>query len=341
MKVEKLQLADTPAELWRRIGGQLRDAMREIIDPGEKWLLGGGTVLEARWKHRYTKDIDLKLRPPTGRDRYLLARQLPHFVTRMQELGAERIIDAERQLIVSFGKAVLDIFQNAPTPGSGEEEYLIDEQPETVLSNAQILYGKLGGRGMRSPVRDIYDIAVAEKADRGSLAIAVNCLRRGEAEDIADDWETATAFHKEFGKRLIHGVPEKYTAFRDDPAGHGSEAVLNTRYRTAELRCTNGRLSWNAMCEDGNRQQFSLDGQNAAALRQAITRVGLREYIGKNTLSDFEQVLALGAAAQDAGQPGTRIVWSTAAQDLPKRPSEEARGGETSDRQRRNTEYGH
>ena len=135
-------LADTPAELWRRIGGQLRDAMREIIDPGEKWLLGGGTVLEARWKHRYTKDIDLKLRPPTGRDRYLLARQLPHFVTRMQELGAERIIDAERQLIVSFGKAVLDIFQNAPTPGSGEEEYLIDEQPETVLSNAQILYGK-------------------------------------------------------------------------------------------------------------------------------------------------------------------------------------------------------
>ena len=48
--------------------------------------------------------------------------------------------------------------------------------PMEVYANAQILCGKLAGRGNVLPERDIFDIAVAAELDAAALAAAVNHL---------------------------------------------------------------------------------------------------------------------------------------------------------------------
>ena len=70
----------------------------------------------------------------------------------------------------------IDINLRAPTPEKGERIAVVDGEETAVLSNAQIMTGKLKGRGMSSPGRDVFDIAVCRRADPEALEIAVNAV---------------------------------------------------------------------------------------------------------------------------------------------------------------------
>ena len=60
---------------------------------------------------------------------------------------------------------------------------------DTLLANAQILRGKLA-RAHNSPVRDVFDIICAAKADPQALATATGMLNAQQAERIATRWRT-------------------------------------------------------------------------------------------------------------------------------------------------------
>ena len=52
MTPKRLHLPNPPGDLWEHIRSSLDEALVEILDPGEQWALGGGTLLAAEWEHR-------------------------------------------------------------------------------------------------------------------------------------------------------------------------------------------------------------------------------------------------------------------------------------------------
>ena len=137
----------------REILARVRPAFRDHVKPhtenreGER--LGGGSILNARWNHRLSRDLDVYVRLRTTEDgRRILDRaakacggyRIEHPTFRRIEFERNR----ENHVDVSFGQ---------PTPTEGEKTAIVDGEPTRILSNAQILSGKLLGRGMTAPGR--------------------------------------------------------------------------------------------------------------------------------------------------------------------------------------------
>ena len=150
MTPKPLQLPSPPGDLWEHIRSSLDEALGEVLDPGEQWALGGGTVLAAEWEHRATKDIDLKLEPGTREDR-LEPEQNRHYLTTFEALGATEWHGMGNQLVVSFGETLVDLFESRSRPKGAQLTRSVNGRPERVLSSGQILAGKLTGRGLLSP----------------------------------------------------------------------------------------------------------------------------------------------------------------------------------------------
>ena len=200
MMPKPLQLPNPPGNLWEHIRSSLDEALVEVLDPSEQWALGGGTLLAAEWQHRATKDIDLKLEPGTREDR-LEPEQNRHYIGRLKALGATEWQGRGNQLVVSFGEeSVVDLFESRSRPKGAQLTRTVIGRPERVLSTAQILAGKLTGRGLLSPTKDLYDIAVARRMERKAVEVAVNCLPRKTIEEITERWEGLTRYHQSKGR---------------------------------------------------------------------------------------------------------------------------------------------
>lgn len=58
-------LPEPARSLWKRVAASLRAEMN-TLDRFEPWRMGGGTILAARWDHRDSTDIDLKVAHNAG-----------------------------------------------------------------------------------------------------------------------------------------------------------------------------------------------------------------------------------------------------------------------------------
>ena len=76
----------------------------------------------------------------------------------------------------------IDLFAGEPRPGLPARSAIIDGQPARTAHTSRILHGKIAGRGHRAPVRDLYDLACAERMDRDALAQA---LRHADPNAVA------------------------------------------------------------------------------------------------------------------------------------------------------------
>lgn len=158
-------------------------------------VLGGGTVLAARWRHRVSTDIDLFTDIQSYRERLLARRDevtaaLEHLVA---ETG-EGTVEVERGwLRVGFreGPAAL---MTIPRPT------LTDDYTESAggtgiptESSAEILARKLQSRILdlgEITDRDLYDFLAAERRDPESLRRALTSVTAGERAAIASELRT-------------------------------------------------------------------------------------------------------------------------------------------------------
>ena len=136
---------------------------------------------------------------------------------------------------IDFGIGQVDLAQLEPFPARGQRTAVVDGEPFTVLSTAQILHGKLE-RAARSPVRDVFDVIKARRLDAQALAIAINCKSRLEAETICVAWEKSNAAFEKVADEQLGGVPE---SMRENPATLGREgaaALQDALYRRVTVR---------------------------------------------------------------------------------------------------------
>ena len=217
----------------------MRPAFREHVKPhtrnGEGERLGGGSILNARWDHRLSRDIDVYVNLETTEDgRTVLDRAAAACGGYRIEHGTFRRIEFERD-----EDNHVDVAFAQPTPAVGERAAVVDGEPALVLSTAQIMSGKLQGRGMTAPGRDLLDIAACSVADPEALEIAVNGLPDGNVRAILKVYqELEAAYSTETA--ALEGVPEGLKPIVDNPTAYAGNAIQDARYESFEIRTRAG-----------------------------------------------------------------------------------------------------
>lgn len=164
---------------------QLTRALDSIV-PLDVLVLGGGTVLAARWRHRVSTDLDLFIEQRTFaakiyRQAHLLwprASELFDAVDLGREHFGARWRGIDITLSTAWCSALLDVQERS------------DESLEGIAleTNAAILVRKMQGRmwghGMFTE-RDVYDLAVAARHDPAALRAALSALTDEERTSIA------------------------------------------------------------------------------------------------------------------------------------------------------------
>ena len=224
--METLTLPEPARTLWRAtrdiIHGVPPEATGRVVRPH----LGGGTVLAARLRHRLSTDIDVFLP-----GRYSLIGLVQENETNIiRRLGgtAESVSGARIKVALPKGKVDLSIVR--PVPSEGQHEAWIDGRREMVLTNAQILRGKLD-RPERVLVRDVVDVLVAAEVDPSALATAASMLTPERAAAVANMWRNADAMlHSQFEARVQVLGPARQLD-RKNLGTKAAEALLGHRYR--------------------------------------------------------------------------------------------------------------
>lgn len=270
----------------RKILARMRPAFEEHVRPctrdreGER--LGGGTILSAQWNHRLSRDIDVHLKLRTREDlRELLDRAAGACGGYWIDHPQFRRIEFERNK-----DNHIDISLNPPTPKAGEHTAVVDGVPILILSNAQIMAGKLTGRGMNSPVRDLFDIAVCAKADPEALEVAVNLLPDEDADSILKIYELTSAQYANEASDL-EVVAQELKPLCENPAPYARNAILDAKYREMTLRTADGTAEATTRTGFGERCRHY---RTAEELADGMERHGFNGFL-QAQYRDHEAVL--------------------------------------------------
>ena len=271
---EHLKLPEPARGLWKRI----RATVHELGSrrPGERIepYIGGGTTLAARWGHRTSTDIDVTL--PGDLSLGDLTRDDEHNLAR--RIGGEAEIENVDEIKIRCKDGVLHLARLRPSARGAEEQAVADGKVETVLSNSQILRGKLR-RGLTGPVRDVFDVVCAARADPRALATAASMLEERAAERIATRWRLQDKDFEKAAQKELHGVPRR---FETDLSRLGSDAaeVLEThRYTRLQIEVGEGDIVITKTVATGALRPERYPADEA---RSALRRSGVEEHLEAN-----------------------------------------------------------
>ena len=197
-------------------------------------VLGGGTVLAARWHHRVSTDIDLftNLEHYQGRvaDR---REEVASTLGRLLSGAAEGAVEVERGwLRVHFreGPAALTTI---PRP-TIRDPYTEVATGTGIGSTAEILARKLQSRILDLGVltdRDLYDLLVARERDPVALRRVLTSVTDAERAAIASElrslprnWSSGEPVRDPAYPDLLRGLaPRARRLFESDPASVGAD----------------------------------------------------------------------------------------------------------------------
>ena len=271
-----MTLPEPARTLWLLYGAALQ-AVANAHGTEGRLMLGGGTVLAARWKHRNSNDIDLLLP-----DRENLKDTGPGGQRDLaRATGGEYEEIAPTQVKIAFENGKLDLAAIEPLLPGLEKKTNVDGRDVTVLANAQILRGKFF-RTDKAVTRDAFDIAVASEADPRSLRIAVNSLTDRETRFISHNLLTSNdAMVKEAAEGGLTEVPPEYQKYLDDVGVAAADAVWGHRYTHVQVLATERgiRIETRTEANATPRQEDHDDVDGATALRDS----GIGAYLKVNS----------------------------------------------------------
>ncbi len=154
---------------------QARPVLREAMDE-KRLLLGGGTVLAARWGHRRSTDADLTY--PSGALARLIRRDGDAFEKRLRreiegvDPARTWAYNARVYLWVNETEITIVEREDEDQDASTDDRDRIEGLPYAAHSTREILQGKVLGRIFTEGalhIRDIYDLVTAyDRHDRGA-----------------------------------------------------------------------------------------------------------------------------------------------------------------------------
>lgn len=272
--MDRLTLPLPARGIWLRVRSLLEPARERLGPEAGPWKIGGGTVLAARWNHRESTDLDLTVNAGTAIPA-LFAGPDGDFEAEFRRRGGYSITFDRHRCTIGFSTGKLDLCALDPTPGEGHAVALVDGEPAVVLNNAQILCGKLR-RANRSPVRDLFDIVVAEKLDPHALAIAANNRTARDVEAIAAGWQASNPVFAYNAPLDLSGVRPEF-AYDLTSLGHAAAAALTgARYERVRIY-TDGDVGFvETTTRNGAEREFTVE---PACVDEVFEANGLNEYL--------------------------------------------------------------
>ena len=236
MRTERVILPEPGRTLLRRTYGILSQRLRGGSGQAG-FIIGGGTMLAARWKHRNSKDLDVKVNDSEGCRAISRMADEPMLETaldrEMQAAGAWTKQRAGRlQLVYIFGDerdADPPRIDLAELPPKLKREVIRTESEGLQFwsaSNEEILAGKWKDRREDPPVRDVFDFAMAGLMDGHALQRALTT--DGTADDLDKMIERLSARRRQLqvaAARTIEGVPQEHEQVCRDPARFAARAI--------------------------------------------------------------------------------------------------------------------
>lgn len=174
--MERLTLPEPGRTLWASVYDTLRQTFPgQPHQPG--FALTGGTLLAARFAHRQSTDIDIKVMSQSG-----LEALAPHtgagtiLDKAMRAHGGNLVAAFDNQRVYRFDNGTVDISAGPLFPIDSPKVASVDGLSAQVADNAQIMAMKTYYRGARAPVRDVIDLLVTSELDPDAARLAVNIL---------------------------------------------------------------------------------------------------------------------------------------------------------------------
>ena len=305
--MDRLTLPEPAASLWRRAAPALERALGQTERPPAQWSIGGGTILAWRWGHRESTDIDLTV--PAGTGIHALDDRVGGTPEAdMKAAGAADVSTSKTRHRIVFESGSIDIAEMDALPAAGGEAAVIDGHEVWVKSTTQILRGKLE-RALRqeSPVRDLFDVAVAHHADPDALAEAANMLGEDEIRQVRTHWRmNAYSLRQEAGAKLT-GVSPDYEAERRDPVGQAFERIGDALYLVIRIRATDGGLTIETRTRGRHLRAIRTRYDEAP---DALERTGMGEFLNRHVAGGRRRVTeAAEAAGSRLGTETTVLDW--------------------------------
>ena len=144
------------------------------------WSFGGGTVLMRRYRHRFSKDIDIFIPSPQ-----YLNYLSPHLNDTVEAMTGDYTLQAE-YLKLQFPEGEIDFVVSAPlTEKPTVTEKLFDREV-MVETSTEIVAKKIWHRGDRFRARDIFDLALVAEKEPAALRSITPILQ--DRRDVVLNW---------------------------------------------------------------------------------------------------------------------------------------------------------
>ena len=233
-----MKLPEPAGALWKAYGTTiLRLAAAE--DPPTRVMIQGGTILAARLGHRRSSDIDILVPDVETLDRWMPGGDLDAAAATGGTLTGRR---RDRIRVAIEDGGTIDISSTPPKIPGLETLTRIDGENVRVLSNAQILAGKLY-RTEQKVARDAFDIVKADLLDPDSLETAVNTLPNEDALNVRRNLYGANdAIAREAAEKVEPTDPSDRRLF----TGLGRSASFSVsahRYRELQIEIGRGQFT--------------------------------------------------------------------------------------------------
>ena len=301
-----LVLPSPARELWLKGRDVVRAGLERIQQHEAEYALTGGTILAARWRHRKSFDIDILV--PADTPLYRAAgSEGDDFRRRMAALGGAAHYSRElNKLKVAFPHGGhIDLWAKRPIYGSATTVETVEERKEAVLSNGQILRGKLE-RGQMNLARDVYDLLQARERDPMALEAAVNAMPRPVAEDLAWSWHHANPSIRDDAEISLQPAEGFGSEYRN--LGTRAAAALHASlYERLSIKVSKGLIVVETVTTAETRRIRRISPEDAD---DAFEEWGLNLHFANKqpdalTLREHATTLARGAA-------GTTVVYREA-----------------------------
>ena len=254
-KDKELELHGTPKALYNRVRAGLEG---ETQRAGLPLHVGGGGVLEARWDHRESLDIDVVIptdNPDAARSALDRAAEQSGGY-RVQGPGFDRIEFPDRPQ-----EEHVDVGFNQPTPAKGVEHSSVNGRPAEVLTSTQIMTAKLTHRGLNAPVRDVFDVAVCARIEPRALEAAVNAQNAERRGAITRMYGVISDELKDQASRELRNVRPTFADIVKDPAAAGQKAIADATYQRVQIRCKGKTASITTESRLGDDDRAVVGGQ--------------------------------------------------------------------------------
>ena len=231
-----MNLPEPVRHAWR----QHRNTLHRIAEYGSggRLLIGGGTILAARWGHRLSEDIDVLLP-----DRDAVRDTHPGKRNDLAKATGGTVEGSWSDRIkVRVEHGLLDVCAMRPELTGLEKKAPIEDETVTVLSTAQILRGKLN-RSHQGLARDAFDLIAAAKADPKALQHAVNALDKSETDVIRANLEDANDDIADAAEDALMGIGRGFERDTSRLGLDAAQAVDNSRYKRVRIALDGDKLT--------------------------------------------------------------------------------------------------